>query len=248
MNYKCPHCGEIVEVPVEYSGKSIKCTSCSEPFACLPTSEKMTSPNASSMDTTDQKVHSQEGAKETKKSSIGLRVIQNMTPKKMAIIVTSVFVLSMMFQGYTCFTRPSGNRDKGQVQREKIDDPARFRKTENNERGSVELFPIEGMKVLENPSSTWTLVGTVRNNTNQPVKGIVRILFFDNAGDVFHKSQTIVAGPKGMTAIQTGEVPVLPMPEWIRPGDYGFFILPDDSIVFEESARIEATFEKLNNH
>jgi hypothetical protein len=170
-----------------------------------------------------------------------------MTLKKLAIVVACVFVLSILFQGYTCFPRSNGNREKGQVQRAKIEDAERIRKTENSKRGSMELFPIEEMKVLKNSSSTWTLVGIVRNNTNHPVKGIVRIQFFDQAGSVFHKSQTIVAGPKGITAIQTGEVPVLPMPEWIRPGDYGYFILPDDYIVFEESARIEATFEKLGN-
>ncbi len=111
MDYKCPHCGEIVKVPVEYSGNSIKCTSCSEPFTCLRTPDKMTSPNASSMDSTDEKVHSQENTKETKKSSIGSRLIQNMTLNKLVIIVACVFVVSLMFQADSCF-RGSGTWDE----------------------------------------------------------------------------------------------------------------------------------------
>jgi len=111
---------------------------------------------------------------------------------------------------------------------------------------SVESFPIEEMKVLKDSSSVWSLVGTVRNNTEHPVRGIVIIRFLDKTGHVFHESQNIVAGPKGITAIQTGEIPLLPEPEWIRPGEFGWFIHPEDYIVFEEAADIEVTFKKIS--
>lgn len=142
------------------------------------------------------------------------------------------------------------NRQRQETTRaeEKPAEPVRSRKMRKVKRNSVELFPIEEMKVLKDPSSSvWSLVGTVRNNTDHPVKGIVRIRFVNKTGYVFHKSQNIVAGPKGITAIQTGEIPLLPEPEWIRPGEFGWFIHPEDHIVFEEAANIEVTFEKVSN-
>lgn len=119
-------------------------------------------------------------------------------------------------------------------------------KTTEDKSKSVESFPIEEMGVLKNSSSVWSLVGTVRNNTEHPVRGIVIIRFLDKTGHVFHESQNIVAGPKGITAIQTGEIPLLPEPEWIRPGGFGWFTHPEEYIVFEEAADIEVTFKKIS--
>lgn len=142
------------------------------------------------------------------------------------------------------------NRQRKETPRaqEKPAEPVRTRKMRKVKRNSVELFPIEETKVFKDPSSSlWLLVGEVRNNADHPVKGFVRIRFVNKTGYVFHNTGNIVVGRKAMTAIQLGEIPLLPQPEWIRPGDSGWFVHPEEPVVFEEAANIEVTFEKVSN-
>jgi len=116
---------------------------------------------------------------------------------------------------------------------------------QTNEITQEEIFPIEITKILKDSTDTWSLVGIVRNNSENLVRGYVKIYFINKNGEVFHNSQTLVVGQKAISQIITGNIPLLPKPEWIKSGEFGWFTLPEESVVFDEAKEIKVIFVKL---
>lgn len=55
-------------------------------------------------------------------------------------------------------------------------------------------FSVENVRIDKEYKNAWTVKGSIRNNTNSPISGAVKIKFINSSGDIVHSNRAYVNG------------------------------------------------------